>query len=254
MYTKSEKHLYLIIPAAGQSRRMGNGINKLLTPVAGISVLGRTLLLFEKYAEKENIHIHGLLICSPEHEADFRKEIIRNHISFVESFVHGGTTRQNSVFGGIQKLQLLKRPPTESDIIFIHDGARCLTNPETLIACYHAAKKHGICAAAVPVKDTIKEIASPESRMAKKTPDRRLLFAIQTPQAFTWKHLQKTFQYAQKNGIEGTDDTSLAEAAGLPVYLAEGAYTNIKITTKEDFVLAEAIIKQDAENCSSKRP
>ena len=247
MHTKSEKHLYLIIPAAGQSRRMGNGINKLLTPIAGISVFARTLLLFEKYGKKENFHLHGLIICSPDCEVDFQKQIDIHQISFVEAFINGGATRQESVAEGIRKLFFLKRPPEDTDIVFIHDGARCLTDAATLHSCYETANEHGICAAAVPVKDTIKETASPDSRIAKKTPDRRLLYAIQTPQAFTWYYLQQTFQYAQQHKIEGTDDTSLAEAAGFSVHLADGAYTNIKITTKEDFAIAEAIISRELQ-------
>lgn len=241
---KSDR-LYVIIPAAGQSRRMGGNASKQFIPVGGIPVLARTLLAFEKFAarrkEAGTFSMHGILVTSPEAIPEVRKICDDYNISFIEQIIAGGATRQDSVWNGVCALQALRVVPAAEDVVFIHDGARCFIESDTLQRCLNGAQNHGICAAAVPVKDTIKQVDSAQNRRVTATPDRETLYAIQTPQAFTYSLLVKSYEAGQNEKRAATDDTSLAEAIGLPVYLVEGSYTNIKITTPEDLLWADLL-------------
>lgn len=237
--------LYIIIPAAGLSQRMGGTSSKQFIPIGGIPVLARTLLAFEEYcSEQQNsgpFTMHGIIVTSPE-SIDVVQNICKDFkITFVEKIISGGATRQGSVWNGICTLHALPNPPAASDIIFVHDGARCFVDSGTLQRCFDGAKKYGVCTAAIPVKDTIKQADPADGCKVIATPDRTTLYAIQTPQAFIAELLVKSYTEGQIEKRAATDDTSLAEMAGLPVYLVEGSYTNIKITTPDDLLWAELL-------------
>ena len=238
-------NLYVIIPAAGLGQRMGGTKCKQFIPIGGIPVLARTLLTFEDYCTERQksgqFTMHGILVTSPQSIHEARKICDDFKITFVEKIIAGGFTRQESVWSGICALQTLPNPPEAADIIFVHDGARCFVDSGTLQRCYDGAKEHGVCTASIPVKDTIKQADPSDSCKVIATPDRATLFAIQTPQAFLYTLLVKSYTEGQIEKRVATDDTSLAEMAGLPVYLVEGAYTNIKITTPEDLLWAELL-------------
>jgi len=236
-----ERHLYVIIPAAGQSRRMGGSRNKQFIPIEGIPVLIRTLLAFREYlAAKEKAEpffLHTVVVTSEPAVPEVSDLLREYEIPFVEQVTAGGETRQDSVWNGIRSLAELGRPPLPDDVVFVHDGARCFVDPGTLERCLEGALKYGICTAAVPVKDTIKEVDVRNGGKVISTPDRSMLYAVQTPQAFLYRLLFESYGTACRKGLKGTDDTSLAEALGLPVYVVEGSYSNIKITTPEDLLL-----------------
>ena len=237
--------LYVIIPAAGQSRRMGGTSSKQFIPIDGIPVLARTLLAFEDFGRLQKkaglFDMHGILVTSTESMDEAAKICSDYKITFIENIVAGGASRQESVWNGIGALLGLARPPESRDITFIHDGARCFVDSDILLRCLSGAREHGVCAAAVPVKDTIKQVDSPDSRTVASTPDRATLYAIQTPQAFLFSLLLESYAAGQNAEREATDDTSLAEMIGLPVYLVDGSYSNIKITTPEDLLWAELL-------------
>jgi len=237
--------LFVIIPAAGQSRRMGGTSNKQFLPVGGIPILAQTLLSFNHFFEEQKkscpFSLHGVLVASPDTIAEAESLCSKYSITFVEKIIPGGLTRQESVWNGICALKELPCPPEADDVVFIHDGARCFIDSGTLSRCLEGARTYGICAAAMPVKDTIKQVDSIERRQVTATPDRATLYAIQTPQAFLYSLLIQAYEYGQKEKEDATDDTSLAEKAGLPVFLVEGAYSNIKITTPEDLLWAELL-------------
>jgi 2-C-methyl-D-erythritol 4-phosphate cytidylyltransferase len=242
---KVPDRLFVIIPAAGQGRRMGSMPNKQFIPVGGIPVLARTLLLFEQFLADQKksglFSIHGVLVTTPESISDAALICTKYGITFVEKIVQGGLTRQESVWNGICALSLLESPPKDNDVIFIHDGARCFAETDIFRRCLAAASKYGVCAAAVPVKDTIKQVDSDGSCRVVSTPARDILYAVQTPQAFLYPLLFTSYSEAINKKREATDDTSLAEMAGLPVYLVEGSYLNIKITTPEDLLWADLL-------------
>ena len=237
----TERHLYVIIPAAGQSRRMGGGRNKQFIPIGGIPVLVRTLLAFKDYRTAKEaaapFRLHAVVVTSETAVPEVSGLLLEYGITFVENVIAGGSTRQDSVWNGIRSLEGLVRPPLPDDVVFVHDGARCHVDSGTLERCLEGALKYGICTAAVPVKDTIKEADASNGGKVLSTPDRSMLYAVQTPQAFLYRLLFEAYSEAEKSGRTGTDDTSLAEAIGLPVYVVEGSYSNIRITTPEDLLL-----------------
>jgi 2-C-methyl-D-erythritol 4-phosphate cytidylyltransferase len=236
-----QRHLYVIIPAAGQSRRMGGDRNKQFIPIDGIPVLVRTLIAFKEYlAAKEKteaFYLHAIIVTSETAVPEVFDLLHEYKIPFVEKVIAGGETRQDSVWNGIRSLTDLGRPPKSDDVVFVHDGARCHVDSGTLERCLEGALLYGICTAAVPVKDTIKQVDASNGGKVLETPDRAMLYAVQTPQAFQYRLLFESYDAAYRDGRKGTDDTSLAEALGLPVYVVEGSYSNIKITTPEDLLL-----------------
>ena len=249
---KPEVHVYVIVPAAGQSRRMGVGTNKQFLLVAGVPVLARTLLAFSEFEEamrQVGPFVLHVVVVTSQTLLDETTALIKAHnIHFVEATIAGGETRQESVFLGIQALARLPRPPVPEDIVFVHDGARCFVNKEILHRCLCGATDHGICAAAVPVKDTIKQVVNHSGGKVQVTPDRESLFAVQTPQAFRYQLLVESYLHAKDTGIIATDDTSLAESLGFAVYLVEGAYRNVKITTPEDLLFAKLLLEKKEDD------
>jgi 2-C-methyl-D-erythritol 4-phosphate cytidylyltransferase len=244
-------HLYVIIPAAGQGRRMGGTVGKQLIPIGGIPLLAKTLLAFSSFRAKMlasfQFSMHGILVAASDTTTEVQDLCAAYDIDYVERVVEGGVTRQESVWNAILSLPALARPPLPKDIVLVHDGARCFVDSDTILRCYHGALEHGVCTAAVPVKDTIKQVDSPETCQVVSTPERSTLYTIQTPQAFQYSLLYASYAAGHKEKRSATDDTSLAEAIGYPVFLVEGSYANIKITTKEDLVLAELLRKSQKD-------
>lgn len=148
--------------------------------------------------------------------------------------VAGGASRQQSVQAGIVAL------PEAADVVAVHDGVRPLMQPRLLQAVLAAARDHGAATAAVDLKDTVKEV---EDGWVVATPNRASLRAVQTPQAFQRELLEQAHAQASAEGWEATDDAALAERAGHPVRIVDGSYANIKITTPEDLLVAETLLR-----------
>ena len=197
-----------VVAAAGSSSRMG-GVNKLLQPLDGVPVLVRTL------GSSKFFWPYGLTKCA---------KVIR-----------GGESRVHSAL-----LAALEVSP-ETELLAVHDGARPLVTPELIDRVVSAAARCSAAAPAVPVKDTVKVVRDGK---VESTPDRDTLRAIQTPQAFDGPLLRAALQAAAEAGAEVTDDCAAVERLGKEVYLADGSYENIKITTPEDLALAEAILQR----------
>ncbi len=253
VHGQKREFLYVIIPAAGQGRRMGGSTSKQFLPVGGVPVLARTLLAFSSFERSMNrkypFRIRCIVVTAEENLPEVQWLCEEFTPGLVEKTITGGPTRRDSVWNGIKALASLSVPPGDEDIVFIHDGARCLVDEGTLIRCLNGARQFGVCAASVAVKDTIKQADSPSNGIVIATPDRTTLFAIQTPQAFLMKDLYHSYAEGIEKDRAATDDTSLAEAVGLPVHLVEGSYTNIKITTPEDLLLADVLqsLRKDGE-------
>ena len=215
-----------VVTAGGASSRMG-GICKQLMLLGGVPVLARTLLALQKTAAVEEI-----VVVAPEEELSrFRSLCAEYGLSKVSAVVPGGATRQQSAAAG------LARVSSRADYVAVHDGARPLIRPERIEEIIRAAEKTGAAAAAVPVKDTIKE-ADGERRVLS-TPDRRFLWSVQTPQVFSCVLYRRAMEQAIREGRDYTDDCQLLERTGVPVQLVPGDYDNIKITTPEDLHIAE---------------
>jgi 2-C-methyl-D-erythritol 4-phosphate cytidylyltransferase len=224
--------MHLLIPAAGSGRRMGSQRNKLL-----LTLLEKPLLSWTLAAAEASRHISWIgIMGQPDDFPDF--QAILNDLSLVMpvELIKGGATRQESVYNGLQAL------PPNADRVLIHDGARCLATPELFDRSAEALLTCPGLIVAVPVKDTIKVVD--ERRIVQDTPDRRNLWAAQTPQGFEVKLLKQCHQEGRQKGWEVTDDAALFEKCGLPVQIVEGEETNLKVTTPVDLALAEFILRQ----------
>lgn len=221
-------HYKAIILAAGQGKRMQAKKNKLLLYVSARPIISHTLYVFEKDEWCKEI----ILVVSPQ-EAEEMKKIVRQfHFQKVRHFIAGGSERQFSVANGMKVIH-------DEDIVLIHDGARPFVKKDHLHACAIKAHETGAAVLAVRVKDTIKK--GNESYI-EETLDRSSLWAMQTPQAFRGSLIKEALKKAADENYLGTDDASLVEKLGRRVAIVEGDYFNIKITTKEDLLFAEAIL------------
>ena len=224
--------MHLLIAAAGSGRRMGSQRNKLLLTLLSKPLLSWTLAAAEASQQISWIGIMG----QPGDFANFKAIIGDLGLVKPVELIQGGATRQESVYNGLQAL------PPNADRVLIHDGARCLATAELFDRSAQALLSCPGLIVAVPVKDTIKVVD--ESRIVRDTPDRRNLWAAQTPQGFEVKLLKQCHQQGREKGWEVTDDAALFEKCGLAVQIVEGEETNLKVTTPVDLSVAEFILRQ----------
>lgn len=226
----------VIIPAGGAGRRLSAEIAKQYLQINGLPVLVHTLNVFEKAEIVDEI-----ILVVPESDIVFvQKDLIsRNNFKKVKKIIAGGDERQDSVRNGIAAID------EKCDIILVHDGVRPFVTKEMINNAAKAVCNYPAAVIGVPAKDTIKE--TEDNGVVVRTVPRRNLWITQTPQAFQFKVLQQAYQAAYFDKFYGTDDASLVERIGIPVKMITGSYENIKITTKEDLVIAEAVLKSKRE-------
>jgi 2-C-methyl-D-erythritol 4-phosphate cytidylyltransferase len=225
----------VIIPAAGQGKRMGAGKNKLLLTLKATPILIHTLKVFEGDPECTGI----ILAIHPDDEQEFKSLLNEYGIHKVSSLVTGGKERQDSVYNGLMAVSSL------DGIVLVHDAARPFIKIETIHKLVDAASKDGGAIVAVPVKDTIKKAAN---NQVSETVERSSLWSVQTPQAFRVSVLLEAHNKAAREQFIGTDESSLVERIPHPVSIIEGDYDNIKLTTPEDLYFAEAILRKRNES------
>lgn len=217
----------VVIPAAGRGKRMGADRNKLLLELNGVPVIIHTLRVFEKDALCSGV----ILVIHPDDHETLTQLLKQYKIEKVAHMVQGGEERQHSVFEGLKA--------AEADIVMVHDGARPFIKQTVIRRLSETAASDGGAIAAVPVKDTIKKV---QNGLVTETVERSSLWSVQTPQAFQLEVLMNAHQEAVRTGFLGTDEASLVEKTGGKVAVIESDYDNIKLTTKEDLVFAEAIL------------
>jgi 2-C-methyl-D-erythritol 4-phosphate cytidylyltransferase len=222
--------VYLLIPAAGSGKRMGSDRNKLLMDLLGQPVLAWTLRAAAASTTITWIGILGQPIDFP----DFQTILTDLKLTKPVLLIQGGSTRQESVYNGLQAL------PEAADRVLIHDGARCLATPELFDRCAASLDQYEGMVAAVTVKDTIKVVDG--AMCIQDTPDRANLWAAQTPQGFSVPLLKQCHAAGKAQGWEVTDDAALFERCGLPVYIVPGEETNLKVTTPVDLAIAQFIL------------
>jgi 2-C-methyl-D-erythritol 4-phosphate cytidylyltransferase len=211
---------------------MGSSRNKLLLDLLGKPLISWTLLAAEASQTIQWIGIIG----QPEDWEDFKAIVTSLNLTKSVQFIQGGSTRQESVYNGLQGL------PSDAEHVLIHDGARCLATPALFDRCAEALQTYAGLIAAIPVKDTIKVVDG--TGLIQSTPDRSQLWAAQTPQGFSVPLLKKCHEEGRVNGWEVTDDAALFEQCGLSVQIVEGEETNLKVTTPVDLAIAEFILRQ----------
>ena len=227
-----------IVLAAGQGKRMGTKVQKQYLEIESKPVLYYSLNVFE-----QSSIIDDIILVVGEGQAEYcQKEIVAKYgFCKVKKIVQGGAERYHSVWNGLQEVD-------GDGYIFIHDGARPFITEEILKRAYKDVQKCKACVIGMPVKDTIK-LADPEG-FVDETPERSLLWMIQTPQVFECSLVKEAYaMLMQQNQIQVTDDAMVVEQMlGYKVKLTMGSYENIKITTPEDLDVAEVFVKKLQNN------
>lgn len=219
-----------LIVAGGKGRRMGAKVSKQFIEIEEKPILYYTLMRFEKCK-----NIDYVVLVLPKEEIDFSIENIIEKYNFkkVRHIVSGGKERQDSVYNGLRVIG-------HCNVVLIHDGARPFVEDRIIEEGIINAEKHGATACGVRPKDTIKVIDS--YGFSSNTLNREELFCVQTPQCFKFETILKAHEYIKDNCLNVTDDTRAVELIGYKVFLYEGSYNNIKITTPEDLVFAKNIM------------
>lgn len=221
----------VVIVAAGTGSRMNMGINKQFIKLEGKEIIAYTI---EKFYNNSNIE--DIVVVVKEDEFEFFKEEILDKYNFKNiKIAYGGKERQDSVYNGLKLLD------EKCDVVLIHDGARPFVSDKIIDKSIEEAKEHKAIVVGVPVKDTIKVIDNDKNIV--DTPNRSVLWAVQTPQTFDYNILIDAYKDAFKNKFYGTDDAMLVERIGYKVKMLEGSYNNIKITTQEDLNIGSQILR-----------
>lgn len=197
--------------------------------------MGKPIVAWTLLAAQASPSIRWIGIISQEYDWEEINFILAQlKLTKPVKLISGGSTRQESVYNGLQAL------PQEAKEVLIHDGARCLATPELIDRCSIAITKYQGLIAAVPVKDTIKVVNG--NGTIESTPDRKQLWAAQTPQGFQVDVLKTCHAEGIRQNWEVTDDAALFEKCGYKVQVVQGEETNLKVTTPQDLALAEFIL------------
>ncbi len=219
-----------IILAGGKGKRMGADVSKQFIEINEKPIIYYTLKTFEECKE-----IDEIVLVLPKDEIEYFKNEIQSKFNFkISKIVEGGKERQDSVYNALKILE-------DCDIVLIHDGARAFVSKRIIKDGIKYAKEFGAAAPGVMPKDTIK--VKDSRGFSLDTPDRSTLVAVQTPQCFNYDLIKKGHDKVKSEGIVVTDDTMIIDILGKDVYLFDGDYKNIKVTTPEDLILAQAFIK-----------
>ncbi len=224
----------VIVVCGGSSARM-NGIDKMFADCGGVPVCVRSISAFQNCDAVSDI----VVVTKSESVLKMQQLCEKYALSKVTDIVVGGTCRQESVKNGLDRIT------DDVGIVLVHDGARPLVSNRTIENVIDGARRLSAVTCAVKVKDTVKRIGL-DGRVID-TPDRSSLVAVQTPQGFSTELYRKAVGEFEEILENFTDDCSVVERAGYPVYTVEGDYSNIKITTAEDIFTAEALLKGAAE-------
>ncbi len=240
MEIQNKKYCTAIVLSAGQGKRMGTKVQKQYIEIDEKPIIYYTLKTFQ-----ESAIIDEIVMVVGEGDVEYvRTEIVEKYaFSKVKHVVEGGKERYDSVWRGLQAIVKEKNESSEERFVFIHDGARMFVDEEILRKGYETVKTYKACVAGVPSKDTIK--LADEDGYAIKTPVRKYVWTVQTPQIFEEGMILEA--YAKLMGTEHenvTDDAMVVESMlKVPVKLFEASYENIKLTTPEDLEVAKVFLK-----------
>jgi 2-C-methyl-D-erythritol 4-phosphate cytidylyltransferase len=222
----------LVAVAAGSGSRLGAGIPKALVRLQGVPLLVHALRRFEPL----DILHDAVIVCPSSYEEPFARIASEAFPDADFTVTPGGAERRDSVREGLKRLE------ASTDIVVIHDAARPFIDPKHAAATIDAAQRWGAATVALPCSDTI--LMSDSIGFMAPTPDRRRMWACQTPQTFKAGLIRRAHQMARLQGVEATDDATLAQRAGNQVKLIEGSPQNLKITTPVDMAIAETLLEK----------
>jgi len=227
------KKAVALIVAAGEGRRMGIPRSKAFIPLEGIPLVALAVRSFETC---DRIHSLYPVLRKQDFLAWDQEVLTRFPLKKAKPPVAGGLTRQDSVRLGLESIG----DEEEIDVVLIHDGARPFLDISHVEQLLDTMEKAQAAVLAVPAKETIK-VVSTENHVLE-TPARGSLWHIQTPQAFVFSAILEAHRKALRDGVSATDDATLLEHIGVPVIIVQGSYRNIKITTREDLIMARALL------------
>ena len=220
-----------VVPAGGLGRRMGAGTPKQFLMLDGVPMMLHSLRVLDRAPSVTEV----VLVVPKEEQARVLTEVVdRYGLKKVLKVVPGGATRQESVHHGLNEVD------DDVEIVVVHDAVRPFVTEDLIERSIEAARKHGGAIAAVPMKDTPKQTGT--DGLIHKTLDRAGLWLAQTPQTFRRALVVEAYRKAGVEHVHATDDAALVERLGHKVAIVEGSWENIKITTPEDMILAEAIL------------
>ncbi len=235
----ASERIAVVIVAAGRSTRMA-GLDKQFAIAGQKPLLAHTIAVFERNPIITDI----ALVLNQDNLLRGRALAYQEGWQKVRHIVTGGARRQDSVWHGLQSLAT--RPPTW---VLIHDGARPFVDDQIIADGLATVREHGASVVGVPVKDTIKLVTT-DTMLVEQTPPRDLLWAVQTPQFFDYALICEAHREAIRLQLDVTDDASLLEKLNRSVKIFQGTYTNIKVTTPDDLLLAQRIFAENPANLS----
>ncbi len=223
-----------IIVAAGIGQRMNERLRKQYLLLKERPILDFTLAAISSCKK-----IDRILLVVAEEDFDFCRQNISGSSAYAEKpqLVAGGASRQESVYNGLKAIE------DSAELVVIHDGVRPFVRPEQVEACIDTAEEYGACVLGIPVHDTLKSVKPPGQ--IEKTVARDTIWLSQTPQAFRFELIKKAHDNAIKDRYTGSDDASLVERLGETVRVILGSKYNIKITNKEDLLIAQALLNDE---------
>ena len=225
-----------IVPAAGRGLRMNHHLPKQYLPLGGKPIVARTLLRLQSFAVIDEI----FLAVGREEKEYCEREIVKKYgLTKVCQVIEGGEKRQDSVYNALEKIE------GGASLIVVHDGVRPFLTENVLMEAVAQANIHKAAVVAVPITDTIK--VAKQHGFIERTLPRDDLWAVQTPQVFEYGLILDAHRKARKDNFLATDDASLLERMGYSAKVVEGSTENIKITTAEDLIMAEAILREFGE-------
>lgn len=219
---------YAIIVAGGKGTRMKSTVSKQFIELKGLPILMHTIKAFFDYSKELKV----ILVLPPDEIEIWNKLVKKYSFNYEVQLTTGGESRFQSVKNGLQSIA------EDSGLVAIHDGVRPLVGKDIIGASYRLAAVHQSAVAAVRLKESIR-ITDQDTTKAVDRSDYRL---IQTPQTFDLGLIKQAYEIKEEASL--TDDASVAEKSGHKISLFEGSYKNIKITTPEDLIIAEALLKK----------
>jgi 2-C-methyl-D-erythritol 4-phosphate cytidylyltransferase len=232
-----------LLPSAGPGKRIGKGVKKPFLSIGDRPILAETI---------ERVHAVGHIteiipiLQESDMELCLEKIVERYRFHKIKRIAPGGHERQDSVYNG------LKFVDPRTDLVLIHDGVRPFVTSDLIEEVITSALEEDGAVVGVPVKETIKEVG--HDGFVKRTPPRNYLWSIQTPQVFHYRIIFEAYETAYRDNFYSTDDASLVERIGGNVKVIMGSHDNIKITTPEDLILGEIILKRQKERGYADQP
>jgi len=217
---------YAVVVAGGRGLRMGSAVPKQFLPI-----LGKPLLCYAIQAFAATIRGIHIILVLPADQLNSAKTLLKSYLGNIDvTTVAGGETRYESVQNGLKKVN-------NDGVVFVHDGVRPLLSQDLIQRCYQQALIKGSAIPVIPITDSIRMVGKDGSHSI----NREQLRIVQTPQTFLTSIILPAFQ--QPFDPSFTDEATVVEAFGTPVHLIDGALENIKVTTPEDMLIAETLLK-----------